>query len=197
MNHLDIDSACVIGYSYGAMVAQLMAVKHPERVTGLVCLQGSNYNPDLPGRTPDVEIAMIGAATEYATIEEQNEAIKRLRIATNGSVYGLDEDEALQSAHTSVQRMYYPQGTARIVLSRLATPPFFEETSAITCPTLILHADEDPIFNLEHGKDMARRIANANLILLEGAGHNHPKSLQPVIAKHLVGFAATLSGDPI
>ena len=40
-------------------------------------------------------------------------------------------------------------------------------------PALILHADEDPIFSLEHGVDMAERIPHATLTVLEGAGHNH------------------------
>ena len=131
---------------------------------------------------------MLEATLDYPTREEQVRAIMNLRIATNGSRHALDSVEARRSAETSVARMYYPQGTARLILSRLATEPCFERTGSISCPTLILHADEDPIFSLEHGADMAERIPHAGLVVLEGAGHNHPLSLQPIIAGHIVEF---------
>lgn len=194
IEYLDIRTAWVVGYSFGALVAQLLTLKAPERVAGLICLQGSNYNPALPPRLPGVERAMFEATLDYPTREEQIQAIVNLRLATNGPRHALDPVEARRSAETSVARMYYPQGTARLILSRLATAPFFEETGEIACPTLILHADEDPIFSLEHGVDMAERIPHAKLTVLEGAGHNHPLSLQPIIAGHIVEFVENSAG---
>lgn len=192
LEFLDIDSACVLGYSYGSMVAQLLALQAPSLCKGLVCLQGSNYNPALSVRTAVVQQAMNAATKDYDSIDERIATIKALRIATNGSIHALNEDEALDSAKTSVARMYYAQGTARIVLSRLATAVFFEQTCNISCPTLILQADEDPIFNLDHGEDMAARIPDSTLVVLRGAGHNHPLSLQPIIMDELIKFARTL-----
>ena len=195
MRYLDIRSACVVGYSYGSMVAQLLALRAIERLDGLVCLQGSNYNPSLPARSKAVQEAMYAATVEYPSVAEKINAVKELRLATNGSIHALDDDEASASARTSVERMYYPQGTARIVLSRFATVPFFEQTSEIICPTLILQADEDPIFSFEHGEDMASRIPNAKLVKLKGAGHNHPLSLQPIIATEIGRFARSVFQD--
>ena len=42
--------------------------------------------------------------------------------------------------------------------------------------------------------DMAEPISRARLTVLEGAGHNHPLSLQPVIAGHIAEFAGSLAG---
>ena len=192
LDHLGVRAACVVGYSFGSMVSQLLALKLPDVVVGLVCLQGSNYNPALPQRRPSVERAMFEATLDYPTEEEQVQAIMNLRFATNGSEHALDAVEARRSAETSVARMYYPQGTARIILSRFATAPFFEDTGKIACPTLVLQADEDPIFNFAHGQDIAGRIPNAELAVLRGAGHNHPLSLQPVIAEQIVKFTNNL-----
>lgn len=192
LEHLRIGSACVAGYSYGALVAQLLALDAPHAVSALVCLQGSTYNPALPPRSPDVEAAMFGATRIYETREEKVEAMINLRLATNGSVHALDPEEARDSAETSVSRMYYPEGTTRIILSRFATEPVHDRISGIACPALILHADEDPIFSIEHGEDMAARIPNARLSILRGAGHNHPLSLQPVIVERLLEFLSGL-----
>ena len=124
LEYLDVRAACVVGYSFGAAVAQLLALKAPGTVDGLVCLQGSNYNPALPRRLPGVERAMFEATLDYPTGKKQVQAMVNLRLATNGSRHALDPHEARQSAETSVARMYYPQGTARLILSRLATEPF-------------------------------------------------------------------------
>ena len=62
-------------------------------------------------------------------------------------------------------------------------------------PALILHADEDPIFSLEHGVDVAERIPHATLTVLEGAGPNHPLSLCNRSSRGiLVEFAASSRG---
>ena len=188
LDALDISRAAVVGYSYGSLVAQRLALDAPDRVTALVCLQGSNYNPALPARSPEVEAAMFGAVVDYPTEAEKVAAITRLRKATSGAIHTMDDEEALASATVSVARAYYPAGTSRIILSRMATPPLFRETANIACPTLVLHGDQDPIFSPEHGQDMRDRIPGARLVMLEGAGHNHPLSLQPVIAGHIAGF---------
>ena len=133
---------------------------------------------------------MFGATRVYETREEKVQAMIDLRLATNGSIHALGPDEARDSAETSASRMYYPQGTTRIILSRFATAPVHDKISDIACPALILHADEDPIFSIEHGEDMAARIPNARLSVLRGAGHNHPLSLQPVIAERLLEFVS-------
>ena len=56
-------------------------------------------------------------------------------------------------------------------------------------PTPFGFFDEDPIFALAHGEDMTARIPGSELVVLNGAGHNHPESLQPIIARHLLDFA--------
>ena len=189
MEHLKIQHACVVGYSYGAAVAQLVALRAPKQVSSLVCLQGSNYNAALPPREARVNAAMAKATTRYDTVEESIEVMTELRLTANGSRHAMSSRQARTSAQTSVGRMFYPEGTARIVLSRMATRAFFEQTAEIICPTLILHADEDPIFALAHGEDMTARIPGSELVVLNGAGHNHPESLQPIIARHLLDFA--------
>jgi len=63
---------------------------------------------------------------------------------------------------------FEPQGTGRIILSRFASGPVYDEAQNIRCPTLILHGDEDPIFSPEHGEDMAARIPDAQLSVCLG-----------------------------
>ena len=188
MDALAIERAHLIGYSYGGAVAQLAALAAPDRLLSMTCLQGTNYNPALSPRRADLAAALAGACRRYETEHECIDAITTLRLACNGTGHAMDEREARASATESVSRTYYPDGTARLILSRLATPPFFEDTSAISAPTLVLHASDDPILPLDHGEDIAARIPGARLQVLEGAGHNHPNTLKPLITEALIEF---------
>ena len=188
MDVLAIEQAHLIGYSYGGAIAQLAALAAPDRLLSMTCLQGTNYNPALSPRRADLAAALAGACRRYETERERIDAITTLRLACNGTRHAMDEREARASATESVSRTYYPDGTARLILSRLATPPFFEDTSAISAPTLVLHASDDPILPLDHGEDIAARIPGARLHVLEGAGHNHPETLKPLVTAALIEF---------
>ena len=44
-----------------------------------------------------------------------------------------------------------------------------------TCPTLVIHGADDPIFPLGHGEALAREIPGAELLVLEETGHELPR----------------------
>jgi pimeloyl-ACP methyl ester carboxylesterase len=188
MDHLAISSADFIGYSFGGAIAQLLALNAPDRVRRLVVLQGTNYNPSLPARSAVVLEAMSGACIEYATETEAVAAIKALRLACNGGTYAMSDAEAQAAAERSVARAYRPLGTARMIAARQRAPSFYERSAAIRCSTLVLQGSDDPIFPRGHGEDIVRRVPGATLTYLQGAGHNHPKSLVPHMLKAILDF---------
>jgi pimeloyl-ACP methyl ester carboxylesterase len=188
MNHLRIGSADLLGYSLGGAVAQLLALTAPNRVRRLVALQSTNYNPSLPPRSPAVLEAMKNACTQYETEAEAVAALKAVRLACNGSLYAMSDEEARKSAEGSVARGYHPHGTARLIAARQRTAPFHERLAQITCPMLVLQGSDDPIFPIGHGEDIARRVPGAELIYLQGAGHNHPQSLIPQLVARIRDF---------
>ena len=50
-----------------------------------------------------------------------------------------------------------------------------ERLGELDVPTLVVHGSEDPVFPLGHGVALAREIAGAELLTLEGAGHELPR----------------------
>jgi pimeloyl-ACP methyl ester carboxylesterase len=188
MDHLGIGTANFIGYSFGGAIAQLLALAAPNRARSLVLLQSTNYNPSLPARSATVLETMNNACLEYPTVAEAVSAIKAVRLACNGSVHAMSDDEAQRAAERSVARAYRPLGTARMIEARKRTAPFYDRSASIRCPTLVLQASDDPIFPRGHGEDIARRIPGAELLYLRGAGHNHPESLIPQMLESILGF---------
>lgn len=188
MDHLGIGAANFIGYSFGGAIAQLLALAAPNRAQSLVLLQSTNYNPSLPPRSATVLETMNNTCLQYPTAAEAVAAIKAVRLACNGSVHAMSDDEAQRAAERSVERAYRPLGTARMIEARKRTAPFYERSAAITCPTLVLQGSDDPIFPRGHGEDIVQRISGARLVYLRGAGHNHPESLIPQMLEAIVGF---------
>jgi pimeloyl-ACP methyl ester carboxylesterase len=187
MDHLGIKTADFIGYSFGGAVAQLLAIAAPDRVRKLVLLQTTNYNPALPARTAAVLEAMNNACIQHPTAAEAVAAIKAVRLACNGTAHAMSDEEAGIAAERSVARAYRPSGTARMIEARKRTAAFHERSAAIRCPTLVLQGSDDPIFPRGHGEDIARRIPGAKLAYLQGAGHNHPKSLISQMLEQILG----------
>jgi len=188
MDHLGIRTADFIGYSFGGAVAQLLVITASDRARKLVLLQSTNYNPSLPARSATVLETMNKACIQYPTVAEAVAAIKAVRLACNGTVHAMSDEEAQNAAERSVARAYRPSGTARMIEARKRTAPFYERSAAIRCPTLVLQGSDDPIFPGGHGEDIARRIPGARLAYLQGAGHNHPKSLIPQMLGLIRGF---------
>ena len=44
----------------------------------------------------------------------------------------------------------------------------------MTAPTLVIHGDEDPIVPVENGRDAAESIPGAELMVINGMGHDMP-----------------------
>jgi pimeloyl-ACP methyl ester carboxylesterase len=188
MDQLGISTADFVGYSFGGAIAQMLALAAPNKARSLVILQSTNYNPSLPPRSAAVLESMNAACVQYPTVAEAVAAIKAVRLACNGSVHAMSDEEAQGAAERSVARAYRPLGTARMIEARKCTAPFYERSSAIACPTLVLQGSDDPIFPRGHGEDIVRRIPGARLEYLQGAGHNHPQSLIPQMLESILSF---------
>lgn len=59
----------------------------------------------------------------------------------------------------------------------------------ITAPTLVLHGADDPLIRPRAGRDVARAIPDARLVLLPGVGHDLPAACWPTVADELRALA--------
>ena len=74
------------------------------------------------------------------------------------------------------------------MLPRLFEP--LESAPQLSCPTLVIHGQADPLVPPAGGQDTARAIPGARLTLIPGMGHNIPDALSPVIAHEVLAFIA-------
>ena len=83
LDDVGVGTAVVLGLSLGGMIAQQLAVDHPDRVRALVSLASTTGELDLPAASDEVVAALT--APSKATVEEQIEAGLRVVLACDFS----------------------------------------------------------------------------------------------------------------
>ena len=74
----------------------------------------------------------------------------------------------------SYDRCFHPEGMARQLVAILTHGNRAPALSSVKVPTLVIHGTDDPLVPVEGGKDTAKSIPGAQLMLIEGMGHDLP-----------------------
>jgi len=182
LDHLGIKRAHIVGASMGGMIAQLMVADNPERARSLTIIFSSTGNPALPPATPEAMAVITTRAPDpNAQLDAYlDQMVKNARtIASPG--YAFDEQGVREPARIDVKRCYEPLGVARQMAAVVASGDRRAKIKAISTPTVVLHGDADPLVPLEGGRDIAAAIADAELRVVPGMGHDIPAALYDVV----------------
>jgi pimeloyl-ACP methyl ester carboxylesterase len=178
LDKLKINRAHVVGRSMGGMIAQLLASEHPERVLSLVSIMSSTGNPSLPQASPEVMAAMTSPAPHPLKDEQGFLAhCVALSQAIAGRGYPFDEKAQRDQSLIEVERAYNPTGFLRQIAAIAATGDLRTHLANIIAPTLVLHGADDPLVPVAAGKDTAANIQGAELLIVEGMGHELPPAM--------------------
>lgn len=79
-------------------------------------------------------------------------------------------------------RREYPNAAAWATEDRV---DLTDRVPKITCPTLLIWSDADPISPLRVGQRLARLFPRAQLVVIEGAGHMFARDRAAEIAPHI------------
>jgi pimeloyl-ACP methyl ester carboxylesterase len=177
LDDLGIDSAHVLGASFGGAVAQHMAIWHPRRVRRLVLVSTSFGAFAKPGK--------ISAFWHFAHPFSYHPP-RLERVA--GSMFGgrlRKEPELVRTMH--IRRPKKPLAA----MYRLA--PLFGWTSLpwlrkISHQTLVVAGDDDPITPLVNHRIIAALVPRASLHIVRGGGHLVLLDSAPEVAPVIAGF---------
>jgi pimeloyl-ACP methyl ester carboxylesterase len=190
LDALGIERAHIVGASMGGMIAQLVAADHPEKTLSLTSIMSNTGNPGLPRATPE---AMARLNTPAPDPTKNLEAF--LESAVEGAKvmsgkYPPDAGEVRAQALSDFRRSYYPVGFQRQYAGVLASPDRRPKLKTITAPTVVIHGDADPLVPLAGGRDTAENIPGAELIVVEGVGHEMPAPVLDVFVDGILRAVA-------
>ncbi len=174
LDHLGIDRAHVVGASMGGMIAQMMAIEHPERVATLTSIMSTTGDPSVGQASPAAMAALI--APPPTDREGVIEAGVKLYDLIGGS-YEVDEDLVRQRMAASFDRCFYPIGAAFQMAAIVATGDRTERLASVTAPTLVVHGLEDSLIAPSGGEATAAAVPGAELVTYDRMGHDLPRQI--------------------
>jgi pimeloyl-ACP methyl ester carboxylesterase len=183
---LELDSAHVLGISMGGMVAQELALAHPEQIRTLTL--GCTYGGGETATRPDP--APLGALYEAIASGDRARALRASWEINVSAAEAADSD-----AYAAFLAIAARRSVATGVIMAQAQAVLAHDTAArlgaLRIPTLVVHGSEDRVLPVENGRTLARLIPDAKLEILEGVGHmfffEQPLRAAALIRAHALG----------
>jgi pimeloyl-ACP methyl ester carboxylesterase len=179
LDALGIASAHVVGASMGGMIAQTIAIRHPERVRSLCSIMSTTGAADVGAPAPEAIAVLLKppATTRDEAIANGVEASQV--IGSPG--FPTPVDVLAERAAAAYDRCFYPVGIARQLLAILASGDRTDALRELDVPTTVIHGTDDPLVSASGGEATAKAIPGAELLMIEGMGHDLPEALWPTV----------------
>ncbi|TGG94851.1 alpha/beta hydrolase [Natronospirillum operosum] len=181
LDALYVEQAHLVGMSLGGMVAQEIAIHHPERVSSLTLMSTSGYaaDPHLPSlswRYLLTSIVQSLPSMKYRLMGGEKNLIKE-RIAKMIAA-GIEVD-VQETAEVVAYDLRERKGiNLKAILQHRAASDVsgsrYESLRMLEVPTLVIHGTDDNMFPVDHGERLAELIPGAEALWLDGVGHVFP-----------------------
>jgi pimeloyl-ACP methyl ester carboxylesterase len=194
LDHLGIGRAHIVGISMGGMIAQLVALRRPDRVLSLVSIMSSTGNRKVGRPNPRVARRLLRKVPRdrEGYVEDH---IENYRIIGSKG-FDFEEERKRERAGRLFDRGIHPAGSARQMAAVVTAADRTPLLRVLRVPTTVIHGDADPLVDVSGGRATAEAIPGAKLLILPGMGHDMPRELWPQIIAAIVENAARAAAPP-
>ena len=187
MDAVGIARAHAVGLSMGGMIAQTLAIEHPERVLSLTSIMSTTGEVGVGAPTPGASEVLIETAPA-----DRDGYVDHCTEGTR--IYGSDafwDEEMVRALHRrEYDRAFHPAGTGRHLLAVLASGSRAEGLRALDVPTVVVHGVVDPLVQVDGGRRTAELIPGAELVEVADMGHDLPPEVWETVADAITAVAA-------
>jgi pimeloyl-ACP methyl ester carboxylesterase len=186
LDALGIERAHVLGASMGGMIAQTMAIGHPERLLTLTSMMSSTGEPGYGESSAEAIRALLTPSpSERGPYIDASERALIWR-----SRRWPDVADVRAIAAQSYDRCYYPEGSGRQMAAIVADGSRADGLRALRVPTLVIHGLDDTLVAPSGGERTAELIPDAALMLMPDMGHDRPEPLWPQLCEAILAHTA-------
>ncbi|HSM51106.1 MAG TPA: alpha/beta fold hydrolase [Thermoanaerobaculia bacterium] len=194
LDHLGIERADLAGHSYGGGLALLLAARHPERVRALVLVDTTR---------PEYGRARRSRLAAFRPLTALFARTVLLRPATVRRALERSVADPAKVTDELVRLYLEPLGIEGAVDAYVGLtapspgpPPPPVDLAAIGQPALVVWGEEDRLIAVRWGRELARTLPHAELVVFPETGHLPPEERPAELAAAIESFLARLDGGP-
>jgi pimeloyl-ACP methyl ester carboxylesterase len=175
----EIGRGHLVGMSLGGFLAQLIALKHPERALTLTLIASERLASEDPSM-PSIDPKVLAYHAQEAPLDwSDRDAVIEYMIGgwrlIAGSAHTFDEETIRDLAAQEIERtdnVRTSMNHALLQTSHVAGDErWYNRLAEIQVPALVIHGTEDPVLPYAHGMALQKELPQSALLTLTGAGH--------------------------
>jgi pimeloyl-ACP methyl ester carboxylesterase len=188
LDELGIETAHVLSISMGGMIAQELALAQPERLRSLTL--GCTYCGG-----PDARMMSGDDTTRFVEAMASGDRSRVMRMMWELNLSpGFRAEESRYAEFTAMAAaLPARRKTIELQVQAILGHDASARIGAIEGPTQILHGDLDRILPVDNGRDIASRMPEARLEILEDVGHmfwwEQPERCAELVRSHALARA--------
>jgi pimeloyl-ACP methyl ester carboxylesterase len=187
LDELGIETAAVVGASMGGMIAQLIAINHPERVSSLVSIMSTTGNRRVG--LPRPRMIPLLLRRPRSDREGYVEDLVGTFNAIGSKRYPPEPGRLRALAERCYERGHDRVGTARQLAAIQTAPDRTAKLGRLRVAATVIHGAGDPLIRPSGGRATAKAIPGARLVILAGMAHDLPRPLWPQIVDAILQTA--------
>jgi pimeloyl-ACP methyl ester carboxylesterase len=182
-----IRAAHVVGVSMGGMIAQELAIDHPERVLTLTSVMSTTGDPSVRGPSFETMAALLKPfpSDREGVVDRSVEVARTL----HGPGFAFDEETVRRIGARSYDRAFDPGGVRRQLIAIWLSGDRTPALRQLHVPALVVHGDADPLVPIDGGRATAAAIPGARLDVIPGMGHELPRAIWPRLIDEIARLA--------
>ena len=173
--HLGFDSANIVGISMGGMIAQTMAVLHPDRVRSLTSIMSTTGQRTVGWQDPRLLPRLL--ERRATTREAYLDSSAKFWAIIGSPAYPDTLETVRERAGETWDRGISASGVARQMLAILAQKDRSARLRSLSIPTLVIHGMNDKMVHVSGGRATSHAVPGSELLLIPGMGHDVPPAL--------------------
>ena len=189
LDHLNIDSAHILGMSMGGMISQVLVAQNPERSKSFTMISSTASTPN-PFNGPKFRVTqqLLKRSAAKDDIESRiNQSIRLFElIGTPGKNY--DTPQFRRNMRAYIERGGDDSGFLRQMAAIIGSQNRKELLKSIITPTLIIHGDIDPLIKVKNAYSAKKLIQSSELEIVGGMGHLLDKESYEKFRLRLIDF---------
>ncbi len=193
LDHLGLKAAHLVGVSMGGMIAQRLAIDHPERVLSLVSIMSSTGNRSV-GRIHPTMVPRFfkrPRADHDGYVADFIDTFK----AIGSPRYPPGTERLRALGERCYERGVHPAGTSRQLAAIVTAEDRTAGLRSVRVPATVIHGDADRLVAPSGGRATAEAIPGARLVMIPGMAHDHPPALWGQIIDEIAMCAQQATAD--